>query len=122
MVQLLSNTHLTLLNPRRANFPIHDPNEAMEQIVWEYNHLRKADAILFWFCQETLNPIVLYELGTWSMTNKLLFIGIHPEYRRRQDVEIQTDLVRPEIEIVYSLQELSMQIKTNRYIRQIALW
>ena len=45
------------------------------------------------------------------MTNKPIFVGMHPEYQRRQDVEIQTKLAKPEIEIVYSLQELANQVK-----------
>ncbi len=110
--QLLSDMDLILLNPRRANFPIHDPNAASKQITWEHDHLRKADAILFWFCAETLNPIVLYELGAWSMSDKPIFVGVHSEYVRRQDVEIQTKLVRPNVKIVYSLHALSQQIRT----------
>lgn len=110
MVGLLSETDLVLLNPRRENFPIHDPSAALEQITWEYDHLRIANAILFWFPCETLCPIVLYELGAWSMTDKPLFIGVHPQYKRRQDVEVQTGLARPDIEIVYSIQELADQV------------
>ena len=111
MRQLLSDTDFILLNPRRSNFPIHDPNAARKQIAWEHNHLRKADSILFWFCKETIQPIVLYEIGAWSMTDKPIFIGVHPEYQRRQDVEIQTELARREVRIVYSLQKLADQIK-----------
>ncbi|MEB3215903.1 MAG: hypothetical protein VKN72_06555 [Nostocales cyanobacterium 94392] len=44
------------------------------------------------------------------MTDKPLFIGVHPNYPRRQDVEIQTNLVRPDINIVYSLEALAKQI------------
>ena len=110
MKQMLKDTDLILLNPRRANFPIHDPNAANEQITWEHKHLSKAGAILFWFAKETIQPIVLYELGAWSMTDKTIFVGVHPEYPRRQDVEIQTSLVRPNVKIVYSLQALSQQI------------
>ena len=111
MVQLLKDTDLILLNPRRADFPIHDPNAAREQITWEHDHLRKADAILFWFPCETLCPIVLYELGAWSKTMKPIFVGVHPDYARRQDVEIQTGLVRPRLEIVYSVEDLSRQVR-----------
>ena len=70
LVQLLSSTNLMLLNPRRAHFPIHDPTASQVQIKWEYRHLHKADMISFWFPKETLCPIVLYELGAWSMTQK----------------------------------------------------
>lgn len=110
IVHLLSNTDLALLNPRRKHFPIGDPNAKLEQIKWECEHLRKADAILFWFPHEALCPIVLYELGAWSMTDKPIYIGIHPDYQRRQDVEIQTKLARPDAEIVYSLSRLAEQI------------
>lgn len=110
IVELLEKTDLTLLNPRRADFPIHDPNAAKEQISWEYRHLRKADGILFWFPCETICPIVLYELGQWSVMSKPIFVGVHPKYLRRQDVEIQTELIRPEVNIVYSLVELAKQV------------
>jgi len=111
MVKLLRGTDLTLLNPRRVNFPMADPTAASQQIDWEHRHLRLADAISFWFCAEAMQPITLYELGAWSMTDKPLFVGIHPEYSRRQDVEIQTKLVRPDVKIVYTLSALANQIK-----------
>jgi len=107
----LHDSGWTLLNPRRAQFPIGDQDAAVEQITWEHRHLRKAAAILFWFPCETICPIVLYELGAWSMTSKPLFVGMHPDYSRRRDVEIQTGLVRPDVEIVYSLDELVYQVE-----------
>lgn len=102
----LVNDDITVLNPRRADFPIHDPGAAREQIYWEHTHLRKADVILFWFPCETLCPIVLYELGAWSMTNKSIVVGVHPDYQRRADVEIQTELARPDVTVVHSLNAL----------------
>ena len=111
MVGLLCDTSVILLNPRSADFPIGDPDAAQEQIEWEYNHLRKANGILFWFPCETICPIVLYELGAWSMTTLPIFVGVHPQYQRRQDVEIQTGLVRPDVRVVYSLKDLARQVK-----------
>jgi len=111
IVQLLSDTSLMLFNPRRANFPIHNPAAAREQIEWEHAHLRYATAIAFWFPCETLCPITLYELGAWSMTSKHLFVGIHPGYQRLQDVQIQTELVRPDVSTkARSIEELSQEI------------
>jgi len=110
MAGILSDTDLTLLNPRRKDFPIGDPGAALNQIRWEHQQLRKATAILFWFPCETVCPIVLYELGAWSMTGKPLFVGVHPDYERKQDVEIQTGLVRPDIVIVKSLNKLAGQV------------
>jgi hypothetical protein len=110
MIERLQSSYWTLLNPRRARFPIDEPNASRQQIVWEYKHLRLAKAILFWFPCESICPIVLYELGAWSMTDKRLFVGVHPDYPRRQDVEIQTALARPDIHIVYSLEALAEQV------------
>jgi hypothetical protein len=42
---------------------------------------------------------------------KMLFIGVDPEYTRRSDVLIQTSLRRPYIKVVFSLEDLSKQIK-----------
>ena len=110
-VQLFQSTEITLFNPRRKDFPINDPHAATEQIKWEHCYLRKADAILFWFPCETLCPIVLYELGAWSMTSKPIFVGRDLDYQRKKDVEIQTKLTRPEVEVVGSLDALVAQVK-----------
>lgn len=102
---------LTIYNPRRANFPINDPKASEQQITWEYNHLRDADIIIFWFAKGSLNPIVLYELGRWgNSSDKPIFIGCDPEYQRKQDVEIQTKLSRPDVQIVYSLEDLADKV------------
>ena len=70
MVESLKDLNLTVYNPRRKNFPIHDPSAAYAQIKWEFDMLRKASMISFWFCKETMCPIVLFELGAHSMTMK----------------------------------------------------
>ena len=108
---LLKELDIVLLNPRRSDFPKGDSLEARKQIEWEHRQLRNAGAISFWFPKETLCPISLYELGAHSMTGKRLFIGVHPDYARRYDVEIQTSLARPDIEIVYSLEALADKIE-----------
>jgi hypothetical protein len=113
MVAELKDLSLVIFNPRRTHFP-QDRNVDREQIEWEYTYLRKATAISFWFPQETLCPITLYELGAWSMTNKKIFLGVHPNYRRIQDIRIQTALVRPEITLVQTLEELNQGIRSWR--------
>ena len=107
----LADLPFTILNPRRRHFPMNDPTAAAAQIAWEHRHLRKAGAVLFWFPSETLCPITLYELGAWSMSAKPLFIGTHPDYQRRLDVEIQTRLARPEVTVVSSLDDLAQQVR-----------
>lgn len=97
-------------NPRRANFPIHDRSAAAAQIAWEHKMLREADAVMFWFCPDTVQPIVLYELGAWSMTPKPIFVGVHTNYERKADVYIQTELARPDVVIVPDLITLVAQV------------
>ena len=111
LTDLLKNEDIVLLNPRRAKFPMHDKDAAREQIEWEYRHFCETAAVSFWFPKETLCPITLYELGVQMIKNKPLFVGVHPEYERKVDIEIQTQLKRPEIEIVYDLNALSHKIK-----------
>lgn len=112
MVRLLSMTEYAVLNPRRADFPAGDPGAAEFQVRWEFEHLRKADLISFWFCKEAIQPIVLYELGAWSMTAMPMVIGIEPGYARELDVRIQTALVRPAgVPVVDTLEALAKEIR-----------
>jgi hypothetical protein len=97
---------ITVANPRRENFPIHDSSASKAQITWEFNHLRRADAVLFWFAGgPSIQPIALYELGAHAAnTAKRIVVGADPAYKRLQDVIIQIGLVRPEVEIRDSLE------------------
>lgn len=106
----IKDIDIIIYNPRRKNFPINDPKAAEAQITWEYQMLRKADAISFWFGPETIQPIVLFELGSWVVSDKPILVGVDPKYQRKQDVEIQTKLARPGLKIASSLDELSDQI------------
>ncbi len=108
----LAGVPWVLLNPRRKHFDVHDPSVAQAQIEWEHHHLHLADAVLFWFCAETLQPITLYELGAWSMSGKPLFVGVHPAYLRSLDVIVQTRLNRPEVQVVDSLHLLAAQVRS----------
>jgi Nucleoside 2-deoxyribosyltransferase like len=112
LVALLADLPLVLLNPRRRNFPIDDPTAARSQIEWEFRHLRRATAVLFWFPPETLCPIALFELGgRIAEAKQPLFVGTHPDYQRRVDVEIQLKLVRPEVEVASEIPALAEQVR-----------
>jgi hypothetical protein len=74
MVKLLKDTSLTLINPRRLDFDVENPDMEYEQIVWEHQNLEASDMISFWFPKETLCPITLFELGKYLKSNKKLFI------------------------------------------------
>jgi hypothetical protein len=90
--------HVVIANPRRAYYP--EEGRAAEigkqQIEWEHHHLLKSRQILFWFPEETDCPITLFELGRHLDTPRRLFIGCHPNYLRRFDVEVQVKLEREE--------------------------
>ncbi len=110
VVSGLKHSPLILLNPRRKNFPMDAPYQSQRQIEWEHQHLQMADAIMFWFCKETLCPITLFEYGKWLVMDKKLFVGCDPEYERLIDVKIQTRLERP-MQIVHTdLNDLILEI------------
>lgn len=114
MAILLTGTDLVLFNPRRADFPIDDPNASYEQIAWEHYHLHRADRILFWFPAENQAgcPIALFELGAWLRSDKHVAVGVEPGYVRGEDVRIQIELERPEITVVDTLEDLALEIRT----------
>ena len=97
-----SETPLCVFNPRRENFPIHDPNASFEQIDWEYKWLERADIFSMYFSGgESVQPICMYELGRniVKMQNrfpldwkKRIIISVEDGYKRKQDVLIQTGL------------------------------
>lgn len=112
IVARLADLPLVVLNPRRKNFPINDPAAAPAQIEWEFRHLRRATAVLFWFPHETLCPIALYELGGRALVREQpLFVGTHRDYQRRLDVEVQLKLARPEIAVVSDTAALANQVR-----------
>jgi hypothetical protein len=114
LITLLARSDLVVLNPRRVSFPINDPSAAQEQIEWEFRHLERATIKLFWFPPQTLCPITLFELGAWSRSEAPLVVGAHPEYKRREDIVIQMELARPDVNVVDSLEELAEEVHRLR--------
>lgn len=104
---------LTVLNPRRDNFPIDDPTAANAQIAWEFYRLSEATCVSFWFTNATIQPIALFELGRWSHPEceKPIFVGVEPGYLREHDVRIQMALAKPHVRVVSSLSSLADQIE-----------
>lgn len=93
-----------VFNPRRRNFPIHDPGQTPIQIAWEYHHLALADLTLFWFpaCDPALTtqPITMYELGAAaSSPYRRIVVGADPGYPRAADVHTQLGHVRPDLTV-----------------------
>jgi len=72
--------------------------------------LKSADIIIFWFSGATLCPITLFELGAALERNQKIIVGIEPNYKRKIDVEVQTKLMNKNIPIVYSVEDLSIEL------------
>ena len=107
---------LVVLNPKRENFPIGNPNAAEEQIKWEYYALNTCDIFTMYFDEsESDQPICMYELGRhlvlmrekypFSWQDRII-ITSNPKYKRYLDVLIQTGLATNDrIKINTSLEE-----------------
>ena len=112
----LRETDLTLLNPRRETYNALDPDALREQIRWEHDGLRQSSAISFWFPAGALCLISLYELGSWAHWRdpngepKPLFVAAQPDYARYEDVVIQLELERPDVQVLDSLDALTARI------------
>ena len=105
--------HLVMYNPRRNDFDITNPNMSSEQIEWEYGRIDESNHMVFWFPEETLCPITLFELGVASQNCHVLYVGCHPNYARKFDVVKQLSLSRPYVKVVFSLDELAQQLKDS---------
>lgn len=103
----LADLPIAIVNPRRANFSMQDPTAPADQIRWEYEHLRRADAVLFWFPASgtAVQPIALYELGAHAATGKPMVVGADPGYPRSTDVVLQLGHVRPDLRVFRTLSE-----------------
>lgn len=105
VIGMLSEYDGTVLNPRRTGDFTEDI--AVEQIKWEYDALRSVDTVLFWFPEETLCPITLFELGVFTQRPQTrLVVGTHPNYARRLDVVTQLELARPDVAVQSTLEGL----------------
>jgi hypothetical protein len=111
LVRMLPKGDFAVLNPRRAKFPMGDPAAAAEQIEWEHRHLQRASVVVFWFPPQTLCPIALFELGA-CCAEKSIVVGVDPGYARRADIEHQLRLRRPDVQVVYELEELAVRARS----------
>ena len=93
---------LVICNPRRPNFPIHDPNASEDQIRWEFKWLERCDIFSMYFSEsESVQPICMYELGRNLFRMQIMYPGTYKDriaitceegYSRIQDVKIQSKL------------------------------
>lgn len=109
VARMMAYTNYVVLNPRRRPFPMSEPSATEQQITWEFQHLRKADVIAFWFCKETVQPIALFELGAWSQQKEpAIVVGVESGYPRQVDIHLQMGLLGRGV--VSSLDELAVRL------------
>src|SRR4051794_41365713 len=86
---VLGRLDAIVLNPRRRDFPIDDPEQTGIQISWEHRHLHLPQVLtLFWFPPGgSVQPIALLELGA-ALDNpgRRIVVGADPRYPRVEDV------------------------------------
>ena len=98
LIQELTDYNVTIYNPRRKDFDINNPKVSEEQIKWEHKYLHESNILVFYFAQETLCPITLFELGAalerniYATTKQDIIVYCEPEYSRKFDVELQIKL------------------------------
>ena len=111
LLAMLPELDVVALNPRRRAFDVADHSATVQQIEWEFRHLRRATAIAFWFPEESVCPIALFELGAWSERETPILVGTHPRYPRRRDVVEQLRLARPAVAVSSALDALAASIE-----------
>jgi hypothetical protein len=117
VAQLLRHVNVTLLNPRRGDFPVGDALAAERQIEWEHRYLRRAELVAFWFSAHSLCPIALFELGACCAERVPLVVATDQNYERRRDVISQLQLRRPEVTVVQSLESLAQHVTEHPLLR-----
>lgn len=87
---------IILYNPRRDEWKDLNIGELEKQIRWEHEAIRSADGVLFWFPEEALCPITLFELGAQMelREHSSLFIGCPKGFYRSADIAIQSRIHR----------------------------
>lgn len=115
IAQALTQTDVTLLNPRRDYWDttweqrISNP-QFREQVEWELDAQEQAALIVMYLDPNTKAPISLLELGLFSASGKLV-VCCPDGYWRKGNVEVVCD--RYSIPLVPSLKDLVTAIQTR---------
>jgi hypothetical protein len=125
VVDGLRDLDVVILNPLRTIWPTDDPDASRKQIAWEFAMMRKASCIAFWFTANTLQPITLFELGSWLMFLQMkpngvlpesILLGVDPGYARLDDISEQIRCSHLPLQLVSSLDEHITQLR--KYIQE----
>lgn len=109
----LSNLDITIFNPRRDEWDSSwsqsiDNPVFKEQVVWELDHLEKADIIIVYFDKNTKSPISLLEFGLYAKSGKLI-VYCPDGFWRKGNVDIVSE--KYSLKQVDSFDKLLKEIK-----------
>jgi hypothetical protein len=127
LIQLLkirytkSDCILVVFNPRReTEFSREDYEAHSQQVKWEFDNLRNADIISFWFPKGAPCTTSLFELGYWLNSDKVV-LGIEPGHYKERSLKTQAALLDKDISISNTLDKLVNNI--DKKIHEIdSLW
>jgi len=129
VIKELEFENISIFNPRQKNFDITDKNASFKQISWEFERLEQMDIFSMYFCNsESDQPICMYELGRniLKMQNrfpndweKRIIISVENEYKRKQDVIIQTQLCASKIFIETDANPIKHAFYIKNIIRKL---
>ena len=96
LITELADLDITILNPRRADWDstwvcTKDNPQFREQVEWELNGLRQANAIAMYLAPGTVSPISLLELGLFINQygyDGKLFVCCPDGFARKGNVDI----------------------------------
>jgi hypothetical protein len=115
LLKLLEQTDLVIYNSDENPRPVPE-----QQVQWEINHMHWAKGAVFWFGNDEheVEAVQLLELGKCLKTrDKYIFVGCNLDYTHRKDLELHCKIERPEIEIVYCIEDLAYVIMDTFYPR-----
>ena len=106
--------NLDIYNPRREHWNQNPSKEEMQnQIVWEQEHLDKADIIAMVLLDDSKSPISLLELGLYAKSNKLI-VFCTPNFYRFDNIRLTCE--KYDIELV---QDTQSQVIANEIINKM---
>ena len=92
---------VVFFDPKRDDWNLMDASKTLEQITWEFKHLRDADIIVYHFNAGSVCPITLLEYGFWGLAyGRPIVVYVSDEYEKRRDIIIQTALARSDVKII----------------------
>lgn len=113
-VNLLSDTDITIMNPRRDDWDSNwvqsiDNLQFAEQVNWELNALNNSKLAVFYFAPGTMSPITLLELGTQINRGVNIVVCCPGGFWRKGNVDIVCS--RHRIKMVDTIEEMAQYVK-----------